>query len=103
VHNENLIQNSTAVVIVRRMLKLTCFFAVVFLLFFCIAWQNIYMYSMNKKINDKTQLHNELEKSIYLKNIELSKLESRERIKKIALDGLGMVPVTYRDVKIIVY
>ena len=44
-----------------------------------------------------------LEKNIYLMNIEFSYLKSRERIKKIAQDELNMVPVTYRDINLIVY
>ena len=61
------------------------------------------MFTLNRKIEGLTQVRNDLEKSIYLKKMELSHLKSRERIKKIASEELGMVPVTYRDVKVIVY
>jgi hypothetical protein len=61
------------------------------------------MFTLNRKIEGLTQVRNDLEKSIYLKKMELSHLKSRERIKNIASEELGMVPVTYRDVKVIVY
>jgi hypothetical protein len=61
------------------------------------------MFTLNRKIEGLTEVRNDLEKSIYLKKMELSHLKSRERIRKIASEELGMVPVTYRDVKVIVY
>ena len=100
VHNEREIVHGT---VLRRLLKLTCFFAVFFFLLFCIAWQNMHMFTLARKIEDLTRERNDLEKSIYLKNMELSSLQSRERIKGIATEELGMIPVTYRDVKVIVY
>ncbi len=89
--------------IVKRLVKLTCFIAVLFTLFFCITWQNIQVQNMNRKLKELSRVRNELEKSIYLKNLELSGLISRERMRKIAVEELGMVPITYRDVKVIVY
>ncbi len=89
--------------IVKRLVKLTCFIGIIFFLLFCITWQNIHMFTLNKKIEGLTQVRNDLEKSIYLEKMELSHLKSRERIRKIASEELGMVPVTYRDVKVIVY
>jgi hypothetical protein len=61
------------------------------------------MFTLNRKIEGLTEVRNDLEKSIYLKKMELSHLKSRERIRKITSEELGMVPVTYRDVKVIVY
>jgi len=89
--------------ILKRMVKLTCFFTVFFLLLFCITWQNMHMFTLNRRIEELMQVRNGLEKSIYLQNMELSSLRSRERIKRIATEELGMIPVTYKDVKIIVY
>lgn len=88
---------------IKRMLRITCFFAAVFALVFCITWQNIDMYLLNRKITELTKRRNELEKSIYLENMELSTLQSRQRIKRIAEEQFGMEPITYRDVKVIVY
>jgi len=89
--------------IIIKTLKLLLFFSVVFILLFCITWQNIHMYLLDKEIENLTQKRNDLEKEIYLKNIVLSKLSSREKIKKIAEYELGMIPVSYKDVKLIVY
>jgi cell division protein FtsL len=61
------------------------------------------MYLIKREIEEIRVQRNELERSIYLMNIELSTLKSRERIKKIATGELDMVPVTYRDIKLIVY
>lgn len=88
---------------IKRMLRITCFFAVIFTLLFCVTWQNIDMYLLNRKITELTKKRNELEKSIYLKRMELSTLQSRQRIKRIAEEQLDMEPVTYRDVKVIIY
>jgi cell division protein FtsL len=87
----------------RRMIKLTCFFAVLFFLLFCITWQNMHMFTLNRRIDELTVQRNDLERSIYLKNMELAALQSRDRVKGIAIEELGMIPITYRDVKIIVY
>jgi cell division protein FtsL len=89
--------------IMRRMIKLTCFFAVLFFLLFCITWQNMHMFTLNRRIDELTEERNDLERSIYLKNMELATLRSRERVKGIATEELGMIPITYKDVKIIVY
>ena len=89
--------------IIRKIIKLTCFFAVLFFLLFCITWQNMHMFTLSRRIEGLAKERNELEKSIYLKNLELSSLRSRDRIRKIATEELGMIPVTYKDVKIIVY
>ncbi len=88
---------------IKRMLRITCFFAVIFTLLFCVTWQNIDMYLLNRKITELTIKRNELEKSIYLKRMELSTLQSRQRIKRIAEEQLDMEPVTYTDVKVIIY
>ncbi|MFW6137572.1 MAG: septum formation initiator family protein [Spirochaetota bacterium] len=89
--------------VIIKIIKMTVFFGVVFLLLFCITWQNINMYLLNKKIEDLQGIKNDLQKSIYLKKIELYSLSSRERVKHIAREKLGMVPVSYRDFKMIVY
>jgi len=89
--------------IMRRMIKLTCFFAVLFFLLFCITWQNMHMFTLDRRIDELTEERNDLERSIYLKNMELATLRSRDRVKGIATEELGMIPITYKDVKIIVY
>jgi cell division protein FtsL len=61
------------------------------------------MYLLNKRIEKLAQERNELEKSHYLLNIELSHLKSRDRIRKIAREELDMVPIIYKDVKLIIY
>ena len=88
---------------VKRLLKLTCFVTLLSTIFFCITWQNIQVYNLKRRLKELSRVRNEVERSIYLKNVELSRLMSRDRIKKIAIEELGMVPITYRDVKIIVY
>jgi hypothetical protein len=87
----------------KRLVKLTCFFSVFFFLLFCITWQNMHMFTLARRIDELTRERNALEMSIYLQNMELSSLRSRERIRGIATEELGMTPVTYRDVKVIVY
>jgi cell division protein FtsL len=89
--------------IFRRTIKLTCFFGVLFFLLFCITWQNMHLFTLRRRIEELSEERNRLEKSIYLKNLELSSLRSRERIGRIASEELGMIPVTYKDVKVIVY
>ena len=89
--------------VLKRVVKLTCFFSVFFFLLFCITWQNMHMFTLSRNIEELTRKRNALEMSIYLKNMELSSLRSRERIRGIATEKLGMIPVTYRDVKVIVY
>ncbi len=89
--------------ILKRIFKLVIFFGIIFTLLFCVTWQNIHMYLMKREIDEIRVQRNELERSIYLMNIELSTLKSRERMKKIATEELDMVPVTYRDIKLIVY
>ena len=91
------------IVIMRRIVKLLIFFGIIFTLIFCITWQNVHMYILKRKINDIRVQRNALEKSIYLLNIQLSHLKSRDRIKKIATEGLNMVPVSYKDIKLILY
>jgi cell division protein FtsL len=90
-------------VTLKKIFKLVVFFAIIFALIFCVTWQNVHMYLLNKDIERLAKKRNELEKSLYLMNIELSKLRSRERIKKIGQEKLDMVPVTYKDIKLIVY
>jgi cell division protein FtsL len=94
---------STNLTILKRIFKLVIFFGIIFTLLFCITWQNIHMYLMKREIDEIHVQRNELERSIYLINIELSTLKSRERMKKIATMELDMIPVTYRDIKLIVY
>ena len=90
------------ILIVKRIFKLLIFFGVIFTLVFCITWQNVHMYIVKRKIEEIREQRNELEKSIYLMNVELSHLKSRERIKGIATKELNMVPVSYKDIKLIV-
>ena len=87
----------------KKIIKLVVFFTIIFALIFCVTWQNVHMSLLNKDIEKLAKKRNELEKSLYLMNIELSKLRSRERIKKIGQEKLDMVPVTYKDIKLIVY
>jgi cell division protein FtsL len=87
----------------RRVVKLTCFFAVLFFLLFCVTWQNMHMFTLQREIKELSEVRSKLEKSIYLRKMELSSLKSRDRIKRVATEELGMIPVTYRDVKVIVY
>jgi cell division protein FtsL len=94
---------STNLTILKRIFKIVLFFGIIFTLLFCITWQNIQMYLMKREIDEIRVQRNELERSIYLMNIELSTLKSRERMKKIATTELDMIPVTYRDIKLIVY
>jgi len=61
------------------------------------------MFTLNRRIDELTEERNDLERSIYLKNMELATLRSRDRVKGIATEELGMIPITYKDVKIIVY
>lgn len=63
----------------------------------------MHMFTLARKIEELDRGRNALEMSIYLKKMELSSLRSRERIRVIATEKLGMIPVTYRDVKVIVY
>ena len=93
----------TAILIFKRIFKLVVFFGIIFAVIFCITWQNIHMYLIKKKIEEIMVQRNTLEKTIYLMNIELSYIKSRERIKKIASEELNMVPITYKDIKLIVY
>jgi len=93
----------TNLTILKRIFKIVLFFGIIFTLLFCITWQNIQMYLMKREIDEIRVQRNELERSIYLMNIELSTLKSRERMKKIATTELDMIPVTYRDIKLIVY
>ena len=87
----------------KKIIKLVVFFTIIFALIFCVTWQNVHMSLLNRDIEKLAKKRNELEKSLYLMNIELSKLRSRERIKKIGQEKLDMVPVTYKDIKLIVY
>jgi len=90
-------------VTLRKIFKLVVFFTIIFALIFCVTWQNVHMYLLNNDIKRLAKKRNELEKSLYLMNIELSKLRSRERIKRIGQEKLDMVPVIYKDIKLIVY
>ena len=90
-------------VIFKKIVKLILLFGVIFSVLFCVTWQSIHLYIINLRIDELTRIKNELEKTLYLKNIELSSLKSRERIKRIATEELNMVPVSYRDIKLILY
>ena len=90
-------------IVIRRIFKLMVLFTVIFAVLFCIAWQNIQLYMMNRNIKSLVKKRNELEKSIYLLNMKLSTLKSRERMRKIAVGKLHMVPITSKDIKLIVY
>jgi cell division protein FtsL len=89
--------------VLKRMAKLVLFFGVLFTVIFCITWQNVNMHLARKKMEEIMVKRNELEKTIYLLNIELSYLKSRERIKRIAIEDLNMEPISYKDIKYIVY
>ena len=91
------------IIMLKRIVKLIIFFGVIFTLFFCITWQNIHMQLVKRRIEEIRVQRNALEKSIYLLNIELSYLKSRERIKAIVSEELNMMPITYRDINLIVY
>jgi len=90
-------------IIVKKVLKLTVFFGVLFSLLFCVTWQSINQYLLNLRIDELTRKKHDLEKTLYLKNVETSAWTSRERIRNIAIKELGMSPITYRDVKLIIY
>ena len=89
--------------IFKNIVKLILFFGVIFSVLFCVTWQSIHLYLINLQIDELTRKKNELEKTLYLKNIELSSLKSRARIRQYALDHFEMVPITYNDVKLIIY
>lgn len=95
--------NSQNAATLKRIVKLIIFFTIIFSLIFCVTWQNVHIYLLNKELREFAKKRNELEKNIYLMNIEFSYLKSRERIRKIAQEELNMVPVTYRDINLIVY
>jgi cell division protein FtsL len=90
-------------IILKNIVKLVMFFGVIFSVLFCVTWQSIYLYLINLRIDELTKRKNALEKTLYLKSIELSALKSRERISKIAREQLEMIPITYSDVKLIIY
>jgi len=90
-------------VIIKKIFKLTVFFGVLFSLLFCVTWQSIHDYILNLRINELTKKKHELEKTLYLKNVEISSWKSPERIRRIAIEQLGMSPITYNDVKLIIY
>jgi cell division protein FtsL len=90
-------------IIVKKVLKLTVFFGVLFSLLFCVTWQSVHQYLLNLKIDELTRKKHELEKTLYLKKVEISAWTSRERIRRIATAELGMSPITYKDVKLIIY
>ena len=68
------------VVTLKKIFKLVVFFTIIFTLIFCVTWQNVRMYLLNKDIERLAKKRNELEKSHYLMNIELVKLKSRKRV-----------------------
>jgi len=95
--------NSVNKVIIKKIFKLTVFFGVLFSLLFCVTWQSIHDYILNLRINELTKKKHELEKTLYLKDVEISSWKSPERIRRIAIEQLGMSPITYNDVKLIIY
>jgi cell division protein FtsL len=95
--------NEGNAVILNRMLKLFLFFVIVFTLIFCVTWQNVKMYLLQRELDALSRKRSSLQKSLYLKGVELSALQSRDRIRRIALGELGMVPVSYKDIRLIVY
>jgi len=90
-------------IILKRAFKIMLFLISIFSLLFCVTWQNLNIHLLNRRLEELYRVKNNLEKQIYLKNVELMSLKSRERIKSIAVYEMGMVPVTYRDIKIILY
>ena len=98
-----MIVKNSSLRILRRALKVVLFFGVIFMVIFCITWQNIHMHLVNRRMEEIMMMRNALEKTIYLLNMELSYLKSRERIRRIATEELDMEPITYRDIKFIVY
>ncbi|MBN2324057.1 MAG: cell division protein FtsL, partial [Spirochaetes bacterium] len=68
-----------------------------------VTWQSIHQYLLNLRIDELTRKKHELEKTLYLKKVEVSAWTSRERIRMIATEKLGMSPITYKDVKLIIY
>ena len=93
----------SSAVTLRKIVKLVVFFTIIFSLIFCVTWQNVHMYLLNRDIERLSKKRNELEKSLYLMNIDLTKLRSRERIKGIGQEKFDMVPVTYKDINLIIY
>jgi cell division protein FtsL len=95
--------NEGSAVILNRVLKLVLFFLIVFSLIFFVTWQNVKMYLLQRELDALSRKRSSLQKSLYLKGGELSVLQSRDRIRRIALGELGMVPVSYKDIRLIVY
>jgi len=87
----------------QRKIKLFLVVAVVFSLIFCVARQNVSMFLSERKLEELASRRADLEKSVYLMNVELSSLRSRERMKRIAQEQLNMIPITPGDVRLIVY
>jgi len=90
-------------VILSRILKMILFFVFFFSLVFFVTWQNVQMHLLQRKVDELGAKRAILQKSLYLKNIELTTLQSRERIKGIAVEELGMVPVSYKDIRLVVF
>jgi cell division protein FtsL len=84
-----------------RLVKITLLVSVVLL--FCVTWQNVQIHLLESNVHARARIRNELENELYRKKLELMELESRDRIREIAVNELNMVPVTYRDVKVILY
>ena len=89
--------------IVEKAAKLVLFFGVIFSVLFCVTWQSIHLYLLHRKIDELRIRKNELEKTLYLRSIDLSSLKSSERIRRIAEEQLAMTPICYADVKLIIY
>jgi cell division protein FtsL len=98
-----MIVRNSSLRIMKRILKLVLFFGIIFTVIFCITWQNIHMYLVKKRMEEIMMKRNALEKTIYLLNMELSYLKSRERITRIATEELKMEPINYRDIRYILY
>jgi len=89
--------------LIKRIFKLIVFIGVGAMLLFFITWQNLKVYLLEREINKLVKEKSHLEEEIYLDTLKLSEIASRKKIKEIAVEEFGMVPVTYRDVKLIAY
>lgn len=85
-----------------NMLKITVVVGGFLLLLFLAAWQNVQVYELKRRVQQRSRYLGALERELYLKRIELADLESRERVSAAAREA-GMEPITYRDVKVILY
>lgn len=89
--------------VTKRIFKLVLFIGVGAMLLFFITWQNLRVYLLERKINELVKQKSHLEEQIYIDTLKLSEIASRESVRNVAVQELGMIPVTYRDVKLIAY